>query len=84
MGTRPLRTMYLTGLLMVAALGCTSTSSGATLGEPGESLLVTFEGRIAMRPPMEGEGLRPTVVVEAFQTVLPGETCKGAVTAPHW
>ena len=49
-------------------------------GEPGESLLVTFEGRIAMRPPMEGDGLRPTVVVDKFQRVFPGETCGNAST----
>ncbi len=49
--------------------------------EPGEELLVSIEGRIAVRPPMEGEGLRPTVVVDAFLAVLPGEACGDAPTA---
>jgi copper homeostasis protein (lipoprotein) len=43
--------------------------------EPGEKLLVTLDGRVAMRPKMEGEGQQPTLVVERFIRVWPGETC---------
>ena len=43
--------------------------------EPGEELLVRLEGRIAMRPKMEGEGLQPTLVVERFIKGWLGESC---------
>jgi copper homeostasis protein (lipoprotein) len=43
--------------------------------QPGEELLVSLEGRVAMRPKMEGEGQQPTLVVERFVGVWPGETC---------
>jgi copper homeostasis protein (lipoprotein) len=41
----------------------------------GEELLVNLEGQIAMRPKMEGQGAQPTLVVERFIGVSPGETC---------
>ena len=44
-------------------------------GEPGEELLVNLEGRVAMRPKMEGQGQQPMLVVERFIAVWPGETC---------
>ena len=43
--------------------------------QPGEELLVNLEGRVVMRPKMEGEGQQPTLVVERFIRVCPGETC---------
>lgn len=43
--------------------------------QPGEPLLVSLEGRIVPRQPMEGPGPRPTVVVDRFTGVWPGETC---------
>jgi len=43
--------------------------------EPGEELLVRLEGRLTMRPKMEGEGVQPTLVVERFISVWPGESC---------
>ena len=43
--------------------------------QPGDELLVSFEGRIVDRPPMEGDGLRPTVIVDRFIDVWPGESC---------
>ena len=43
--------------------------------QPGEELLVNLEGRVAMRPKMEGEGQQATLVVERFIGVWPGETC---------
>lgn len=42
---------------------------------PGEELLVTVEGQVASRPKMEGEGTQPSLIVEKFLNVLPGETC---------
>jgi copper homeostasis protein (lipoprotein) len=41
----------------------------------GEELLVNVEGQVAMRPKMEGQGVQPTVVVERFIGISPGETC---------
>lgn len=46
-----------------------------TRRQPGEPLLVSLEGRIALRQPMEGPGARPTLIVERFEGVWPGETC---------
>ncbi|GAA5175118.1 hypothetical protein GCM10025771_06420 [Niveibacterium umoris] len=43
--------------------------------EAGALVFVSVEARIADRPPMEGKGLRPTVVVERFNTVMAGGTC---------
>jgi copper homeostasis protein (lipoprotein) len=43
--------------------------------QPGEPLLVNLEGRMAMRPRMEGPGQQEMLVVERFIRVLPGETC---------
>jgi copper homeostasis protein (lipoprotein) len=43
--------------------------------QPGEELLVSLEGRVAMRPKMEGEGQQSTLVVERFIGVWPGESC---------
>jgi len=41
----------------------------------GEELLVNLEGQVAMRPKIEGQGAQPTLVVERFIGVWPGETC---------
>lgn len=43
--------------------------------EPGEEILVNVEGRLTMRPRMEGSGQQRTLVVERFLGVWPGETC---------
>lgn len=56
---------------------------------PASPVLVTFDGRFAMRPKMEGDGLNEVVIVEAFAGAWPGERCDGAVDpAPligtHW
>ena len=37
--------------------------------------MVSLQGRIAQRPPMEGGGLMLTLVPERFISVSPGETC---------
>jgi copper homeostasis protein (lipoprotein) len=46
-----------------------------TRRKPGEPLLVSLEGRIVPRQPMEGPGPRPTVVVDRFEGIWPAETC---------
>jgi copper homeostasis protein (lipoprotein) len=43
--------------------------------KPGEELLVNLEGQIAMRPKMEGQGTQPSLVVERFIGIWPGEKC---------
>jgi hypothetical protein len=43
--------------------------------QPGEGMLVTLEGRVALRPRVEGEEWQPTLVVERFTGIWPGETC---------
>lgn len=44
--------------------------------EPGQALLVSLEGQIASRPAMEaGAPPRPTLVVQRFIAVRPGESC---------
>lgn len=56
---------------------------GDARSAPGAPLLVSFEGRIAERPPMEGSGTRATVVVDQFHQVVPGAGCETAPkTAP--
>lgn len=56
---------------------------------PGEPLLVTFEGSIAERPRMEGEGTEASVVVQRFINVWPGESCErnradASLTDTYW
>lgn len=43
--------------------------------QPGEQLLLTLEGQIALRPKMEGLGDQEVLVVKRFIDVWPGETC---------
>ena len=43
--------------------------------DPGGPVLVGVEGRIAMRPKMEGPGLEPSLVPERFVGAFPGEAC---------
>ena len=47
----------------------------ATPHEPGEALLVTLEGRIVERMPMEGPGPVPTLLPEKFLGISPGTGC---------
>jgi copper homeostasis protein (lipoprotein) len=53
--------------------------------QPGEALLVTLQGRVALRPRMEGGGTQLTLVVERFAGLWPGETCgaRVATTPPE-
>jgi copper homeostasis protein (lipoprotein) len=50
--------------------------------QPGVEVLVSLEGRIAERPAMEGNQTEPSLVVERFISVWPGETCgaRGSVS----
>lgn len=50
----------------------------AAASPPGSPLHVTFEGRLAPRPKMEGDGTEPTWVVQRFIHAWPGERCERA------
>lgn len=50
---------------------------------PEAGLLATFEGVIAPRPRMEGEGEEAAVVVERFAAVWPGLSCAQALADPR-
>ena len=43
--------------------------------EPGSPVLMTVEGRIEPRPPMEGDGMVDMFVIDRFVAVHPGEEC---------
>ena len=47
----------------------------AARGEPAQPAMALVEGRIAMRPPMEGPGPVATLVVDRFLRLAPGEQC---------
>ena len=49
--------------------------------EPGAPLLMTVVGRIADRPPMEGDGLVEVLVIDRFEAVHPDEDCKSIPSA---
>jgi copper homeostasis protein (lipoprotein) len=44
--------------------------------EPGEEVLVTVEGRIALRPGMDSDTLQSTLVPDRFIAASPGESCE--------
>ena len=46
-----------------------------TRREPGAEVLVSVVGRLAQRPPMEGNGPVEMLVVDELDGVWPGETC---------
>jgi uncharacterized lipoprotein YbaY/heat shock protein HslJ len=48
---------------------------GKARREPGEEVMLSVEGRVSMRPRTEGEGFRPTLLVERFVRFSPGESC---------
>lgn len=57
--------------------------------EPGAPLLMTWQVRIAPRPPMEGEGRVMTAIPQDVIAVHPGETCArerapAALTGTYW
>jgi len=49
--------------------------------EPGETILVSLEGRIAKRPAMEGDATELSLVPERLVGVWPGESCGARMTA---
>jgi copper homeostasis protein (lipoprotein) len=54
-----------------------------TRRQPGEELLVSVEGQVAMRPGMDGGQPTPTLIVERYIGIWPGETCGAAfATSP--
>ncbi|WP_172202381.1 META domain-containing protein [Niveibacterium sp. COAC-50] len=55
---------------------------GEARTSPGAPMLVSLDGRIAERPPMEGTGTRATVVVDQFHQVMPGAGCETAQRPP--
>jgi heat shock protein HslJ len=61
----------------------------AATEQPGAPMLVTFEGRIAMAPAMEGDGQERAVIVEDFGEARAGRLCSDAVdpaplTGTYW
>ena len=46
----------------------------------GEEMLVRVEGRVTMRPRMDGGGRERALVVERFMAARPGERCAGGGT----
>lgn len=47
--------------------------------EPGGPLYVTFEGTVAARPKMEGDGTEPTIIVQRYINVWPDMRCERAM-----
>jgi uncharacterized lipoprotein NlpE involved in copper resistance len=47
---------------------------------PGATVMASFDGEITQRPPMEGAGTVPTVVVRRFVGLWPGQTCERAMS----
>jgi copper homeostasis protein (lipoprotein) len=48
----------------------------AVAPEPGAKVLVTVEGRVALRPGMDSDTMRPTLIPERFISASPGESCE--------
>ncbi len=48
----------------------------ADVSEAGRPLFVTFDGEIAARPRMEGDGTEPTVIVQQFVNTWPNQNCE--------
>ena len=47
---------------------------------PGTPVMASFDGDIVQRPPMEGTGTVPTVVVRRYVDLWPGQTCERAMS----
>ena len=48
--------------------------------EPGAPVMASFDGELTRRPPMEGKGTVPTVVVRRFVGLWPSQTCERAMS----
>jgi heat shock protein HslJ len=55
--------------------GALESAYVAARRQPNDALLVSFDGRITMRPPVDGAGMQPTAIVNSFTGVWPAETC---------
>jgi len=47
---------------------------------PGTPVMATFDGEITRRPPLQGDGTVPTVVVKRHVGLLPGQSCERAMS----
>ena len=47
---------------------------------PGAPVMASFDGELTRRPPMEGTGTVPTVVVRRFVGLWPSQTCERAMS----
>lgn len=47
---------------------------------PGAPVMASFDGDLTQRPPIEGTGTVPTVVVRRFVGLWPGQTCERAMS----
>ena len=47
-----------------------------TRTEPGSAVLMSIDGRLESRPPMEGDGLIEMIVIDRFIAVHPGQDCE--------
>lgn len=76
----------LTGLKLPVAMEgdnmALETAYAKTRREPGAAVLASVAGRIAARPPMEGDGTVDTLVVDRFVRFWPNESC-GARGVTH-
>ena len=64
-------------------------TSTPKVGPPPVPLMAWVEGSIAMRPPMEGPGPVPTLVVDRFLRLAAGEACPprfqtASLAGTHW
>lgn len=62
---------------------------GTAASAPGAALYVTFDGAIAPRPKMDGEGMVPSIVVHRFVSAWPDMRCEraradAALTNTYW
>lgn len=58
-----------------AASGDLETAYHGARLSPGEPVIVSIAGRIASRDRRDGPGTRPTLVVDRFVRVFPGQSC---------
>ena len=47
---------------------------------PGAAVMASFDGDVTQRPPMEGSGTEPTIVVRRFVGLWPDQNCERAMS----
>jgi copper homeostasis protein (lipoprotein) len=52
-----------------------------TRRQPGEEVMVNVEGQVAIRPKADGGGTTPTLVIERYTGIRPGEKCEAPPAA---